>query len=213
MPADETLPEPVRHTCSALRVCSSLTLSLTVSTRYLTRYQHAASQHSTSQQGTRHRATSDHLHVTSHLLHATYAYVTHHHACTCRLLACVASFDNFDAPTDETVYCPGECTSATCRQLAAGCGVSLFDLTGQANGGDGNWRVGRNTQTDWDEHACSRQQLVAGQCDACTMPYWCRRNARLTTLSPPHSIRAGRPSPPHRDGHMQHTAAESVHDF
>jgi len=65
------------------------------------------------------------------------------------------------------------CTSDTCRQLAAGCGVSLYDISGQANGGNGDWFIGRWGNTDWSEHGCDPQEIADGRCEVCTQPYWC----------------------------------------
>jgi hypothetical protein len=59
------------------------------------------------------------------------------------------------------------CSSALCRQLAAGCGPSLYDLAGAANGGWGH------TNTDWGSGACDADALRHGRCDACHRPYWC----------------------------------------
>ena len=82
-----------------------------------------------------------------------------------------------DWPQPDNVYCPGACTDDTCRQLAAGCGVSVFDLTGRANTG---WRVGQQGQTDWGTDTCTRDQVVTGQCNACTVPYWCDDDGGVT---------------------------------
>ena len=80
-----------------------------------------------------------------------------------------------DWPQGDETYCndgPGvdSCTTDRCKQLAAGCGVSLFDLTGHANQG---WRVGAQGHTSWGANTCTRGEVVGGECDACTVPYWC----------------------------------------
>jgi len=81
-------------------------------------------------------------------------------------------------PHQESTYCgSAPCQTDTCKQLAAGCGVSLFDLAGKANGGDGSNRVGRWGETSWAGHECSQWQVRSGQCGACTLPYWCSDNS------------------------------------
>ena len=74
---------------------------------------------------------------------------------------------------DQNVYCDEPCTTQRCKQLAAGCSASLFDLSGQANGGDGSWRVGQRAQTDWMTDSCSQWDISSGNCDVCREPYWC----------------------------------------
>lgn len=81
-------------------------------------------------------------------------------------------FGNF--PRNDWVYCDyNACTSENCKQLAAGCGVSLYDVSGQANGGDGNSRVGNPKRTDWGGEACDAQRVQSGQCNMCRQPLWC----------------------------------------
>ena len=71
---------------------------------------------------------------------------------------------------NEQVYCDEPCTTQTCRQLSAGCGISLFDMAGAANGG---WRVGRRGQTDWGDERCDQASVEAGTCNLCKEPVWC----------------------------------------
>ena len=85
-------------------------------------------------------------------------------------------YDGFSAP--DPPYCAiGEdvaCTTKRCKQLAAGCGVSLFDLAGKANGGDGSPAVGIRTQTVWGEdEACTQEEVSSGVCGLCEQPLWC----------------------------------------
>lgn len=64
-------------------------------------------------------------------------------------------FDNFQS--DNNGYCH-DCThSATCRQLAAGCGISVFDVS-----------------TGWGDQQCSREEIAEGKCALCTRPLWVR---------------------------------------
>ena len=65
------------------------------------------------------------------------------------------------------------CTTSTCKQLAAGCGINLYDLAGQANGGDWNQNVGEWGQTDWHEQSCNEWDVRSGNCALCTIPNWC----------------------------------------
>ena len=67
------------------------------------------------------------------------------------------------------------CTSDVCKQLAAGCGVNLFDIAGQANVA---WawqedRVGREGSTDWLDQSCTENEVASGMCPLCTVPMWC----------------------------------------
>lgn len=90
--------------------------------------------------------------------------------CTCSdLMNC--PYNGFGQNYD--LYCDEPCTDETCMQLAAGCGVSLFDLAGKANGGDGSHRIGRSGQTQWNGHHCSKHQVASGSCGMCEQPYWC----------------------------------------
>ena len=86
---------------------------------------------------------------------------------------------SFDAPG-------GKCMDDTCKALAAGCGVSLYDLGNQANGlGGGQW--GRPGNTDWGDQACNQQDVQSGNCGVCRSPMWC--DDENTTLGNWGSIR------------------------
>ena len=86
-------------------------------------------------------------------------------------------------PHNEGVYCSADCDhDPTCKQLAAGCGVSLFDLAHQSNGGDGNGAVGRRDQTDWGDRGCSEWDVRSGSCAVCRQPYWCNANGTANPL-------------------------------
>lgn len=72
----------------------------------------------------------------------------------------------------------GSCVDDNCRALAAGCGVSLFDLAGESNckndGANGFWAIcGREGVTDWGNQACSENDVRSGNCDVCRSPMWC----------------------------------------
>jgi hypothetical protein len=178
---------PVPHTCSVLRARARPTPSL-ISTHH---------QHRCHPTPVLHFQLSIILR-TLHLLARSVPLTPSHDVCARYMTdiivraasTCERSYRGGPIPRDESTYCPHECTSATCRQLAAGCGVSLYDLAGQANGGDGDWYVGRRDRTHWGEHACSQQQIVQGRCDTCTMPYWCATNARLTSCDHLNLMRA-----------------------
>ena len=87
---------------------------------------------------------------------------------------CCTCSDRWNCPWNvdynERVYCDEPCTTQTCRQLSAGCGISLFDMAGAANGG---WRVGRRGQTDWGDERCDQASVEAGTCNLCKEPVWC----------------------------------------
>lgn len=73
------------------------------------------------------------------------------------------------------------CTDDNCRALAAGCGVSLFDLVGTANCGDGNPFCGRTGTTHYSTPTgaplhCGEWGIATGQCDVCRTPHWCDDN-------------------------------------
>lgn len=92
---------------------------------------------------------------------------------------CCACGDPFNCPWSsighhEATYCSGDCDhDPTCQQLAAGCGVNLFDLAGQANGGDGHGYVGDHAQTSWGSRGCSESDVRSGRCGVCRQPDWC----------------------------------------
>ena len=60
-----------------------------------------------------------------------------------------------------------------CKQLAAGCSANLFDIAGQANGGNGQGIVGRPGGTNWGEQSCSEDDVRDGECNLCKQPLWC----------------------------------------
>lgn len=80
-----------------------------------------------------------------------------------------------DFSTDESVYCDAECDSAECRQLAAGCGASLYAIAGQvhAPGAEGGVGGGFGADDGDGMHACDRDQVEGGACAMCRAPYWC----------------------------------------
>lgn len=89
-------------------------------------------------------------------------------------------FDNF--PQRDSGYCraePSGCIEGSagerCRQLAAGCGVSVYDASGHANQFDPfmGANVGMPSGVSWREQQCSREQISSGQCGLCTRPLWC----------------------------------------
>ncbi|KAL1507971.1 hypothetical protein AB1Y20_007575 [Prymnesium parvum] len=55
-------------------------------------------------------------------------------------------------------YCHGPCRpdDNLCRQLAAGCGVSVADA-----------------HFNWGEERCSQGEILGGTCDLCRQPLWC----------------------------------------
>jgi len=84
--------------------------------------------------------------------------------------ACCACGDSAQCPfgpnyehRKDSGYCGLPCAAGDkkCRQLAVGCGVSVFDAT--------NF-MGYNT---WGPQTCSQEQIASGQCDLCTQPMWC----------------------------------------
>ena len=81
-----------------------------------------------------------------------------------------------DFESVDSGYCGGPCGEgeggATCRQLAAGCGASVADIAGRANGGDGDGNVGRRGG-DWGDQSCDKREIEQGQCGLCTQPLWC----------------------------------------
>ena len=80
-------------------------------------------------------------------------------------------------PHSEKRYCHAPCTTDACKQIAAGCGPSLFDVAGQAsakaNGGHEDAPV-----SEWGSDACSRAQITRGRCSRIKVPYWCRDDKR-----------------------------------
>lgn len=63
--------------------------------------------------------------------------------------------------SNDSGYChQGACTESdeVCRQLAAGCGFSVWSISN-----DDAWKDG------W----CSEEVIASGQCDLCTQPAWC----------------------------------------
>lgn len=102
--------------------------------------------------------------------------------------ACCSCDDDWNCPwsglqskgMDPGGYCSfkadGSCADDTCRALAAGCGVSLYDLAGEANCADGSQWCGRPGVTQWGENACGETSVLTGQCDACKTPFWCDDN-------------------------------------
>jgi hypothetical protein len=94
---------------------------------------------------------------------------------------CCTCDDPFNCPWglqhNERTYCSAACHDETCQQLAAGCSVSLFDLSGQANGGDGHGWVGRRDQTNWGRSRCNEWDVRNGECGVCREPYWCDDHA------------------------------------
>lgn len=84
----------------------------------------------------------------------------------------------YDFGTPNPPYCnaneaDGCGDDALCKQLAAGCGVSLYDLANQANGLDGRGHFGRPGNTDWGADACDEGQILRGECGLCKVPLWC----------------------------------------
>ena len=92
--------------------------------------------------------------------------------------SCCACFDQkfcpFEGfPKDDSGYChanDGGCWDDTCRQLAAGCGASVYDIAGLSNQG---LNVGLPSGVDWGSQQCSRTEIESGQCNMCKQPLWC----------------------------------------
>lgn len=82
--------------------------------------------------------------------------------------ACCACSESFFCPFkvedgwSDSGYCHAPCNAGDaegqtkCKQLAAGCGVSVFDAT-----------------TNWGWDRCSERQVLDGDCDLCEEPLWC----------------------------------------
>mmetsp|Transcript_17218 Transcript_17218/g.36450 ORF Transcript_17218/g.36450 Transcript_17218/m.36450 type:complete len:553 (-) Transcript_17218:142-1800(-) len=70
----------------------------------------------------------------------------------------------FDFPfTLTSEYCQLPCPKddSVCRQLAAGCGVSVFDAVDALH------------DAVWGPQTCSREEIATGMCDLCMQPMWC----------------------------------------
>ena len=81
-----------------------------------------------------------------------------------------------DFESVDSGYCGGPCEQgeggANCRKLAAGCGASVADISGRANGGDGDENVGRRGG-GWGDRGCDKWEIEEGECDLCREPLWC----------------------------------------
>jgi len=57
-------------------------------------------------------------------------------------------------------YCNAPCSSGseTCKQLAAGCGASVWDVS---------------EYSFWGDQTCDRSEIQNGECDLCREPLWC----------------------------------------
>lgn len=100
-------------------------------------------------------------------------------------------FDNF-AETD-TGYCSTPCSPQdhNCKQLAAGCGISVFDVSNNAN----KWHdVAPLPAQEWpSDQQCDRDRIQGGECQLCRTPLWCRdypRGAFTGISTPQHWIDA-----------------------
>jgi len=83
-------------------------------------------------------------------------------SCTSTRACCACSdptlcpFTNFE--TTNSGYCDDPCKEddSTCKQLAAGCGVSVFDAS-----------------QNWGSQQCSQESIKTGECELCKIPMWC----------------------------------------
>ena len=81
-------------------------------------------------------------------------------------------FRNFEQT--DSGYCGAPCSDNdhTCKQLAAGCGASVWDIAGRANEGG---RVGLRLRSwdEWGDQECSQEDIWNGDCELCKRPLWC----------------------------------------
>ena len=71
-------------------------------------------------------------------------------------------------------YCGAPCGDHdnTCKQLAAGCGASVWDIAGRSNEG-GRVALGLRSWDEWGDQECSQEEISQGDCDLCKRPLWC----------------------------------------
>ena len=93
--------------------------------------------------------------------------------------ACCACFDPSLCPFNnfeqrDSGYCGAPCGTHddNCRQLAAACGPSVWDLAGRANEGS-LAGLPLRPQDEWGRHECNVQQISRGKCELCKQPLWC----------------------------------------
>jgi len=82
-------------------------------------------------------------------------------------------FVNFERR--DSGYCGSPCgdDDHTCKQLAAGCGASVWDIVGRANEGHRWAGLGLRDWDKWGDQECSRGEISHGHCDLCKRPLWC----------------------------------------
>ena len=81
-------------------------------------------------------------------------------------------FNNFEQT--DSGYCGAPCGDHdhTCKQLAAGCGASVWDIAGRANEG-GRVGLGMRSWDEWGDQECSQEEIWRGDCGLCKRPLWC----------------------------------------
>ena len=81
-------------------------------------------------------------------------------------------FNNFEQT--DSGYCGAPCGDHdhTCKQLAAGCGASVWDIAGRANEG-GRVGLGMRSWDEWGDQECSQEEIWGGDCGLCKRPLWC----------------------------------------